>query len=184
MGSMLSAAMDNTTQHDFVLQTPEPGSRYYLKCQIYFFDTPSSLTIKVGYNEKTRDVIRHIMTQCRHSAELHDANPLQYPDNPERYSLYFIDDDESEHAPDYDMGPRNLEEPIGEFPTLAFIVNRNYREASNQLAGSQGSEVNTQHIQTEEEKKALEAQDKTLLIVQCNTVLLNKVTHTVIMDNS
>ena len=85
------------------------------------------MEIRVGYNEKTRDVIRHIMTQYRHNKDLNEAMPLQFIDDPERYSLYFIDDDESEHAPDYDMGPRNLEEPIGEFPTLAFIVNKNYK---------------------------------------------------------
>lgn len=176
---MLSTAMDNTTQHDFVLQTPEPGSRYYLKCQIYFFDTPSNMILKVGYNEKTRDIIKHIMTLYRHNTELSDACPLKYPDTPERYSLYFIDDDESEHAPDYDMGARNVDEPIGEFPTLAFILNKNFKQANEG-----DSEMNTQNIQSEEERKALEAQDKKLLFVTCNTVLINKVTHTVVMDNS
>ena len=67
------------------------------------------------------------MTQYRHNKDLNEARPLEFVDDPERYSLYFIDDDENEHAPDYDMGPRNLEEPIGEFPTLAFIVNKNYK---------------------------------------------------------
>lgn len=57
--------MENTTQHDFVLQKPEPGSRYYLRCQIFFFDTPVNMVIEIGWNELVRDVIRHIMTLYR-----------------------------------------------------------------------------------------------------------------------
>ena len=68
-----------------------------------------------------RDVIKHIMTLYRHTEELNTECPLEYPDAPERYQLFFIDDDESEHSPDYDMGARNPDEPIGEFPSLAFI---------------------------------------------------------------
>jgi len=145
--------MDNTTQNDFVLQTPEPGSRYYLQCKIYFFDTESFLSIIVGYNELSRNVIKHIMTLYRHSAELSETHPLEYPDSPERYSLYFIDDDESEHAPDYDMGPRNIDEPIGEFPTLAFILNKNFKAPPGE---SNGADANMESLITEEEKKALE----------------------------
>lgn len=115
--------MDKTTQHDFVLQTPEKGSRYYLKCSIYFFNTPCKLTIEVGQNELAKDVIRHILTLYRHS-ELNQDKPLEFPESPDRYQLFFIDDDESEYAPDYDMGPRNSAEPIGEFAALAFILNR------------------------------------------------------------
>lgn len=77
----------------------------------------------MGQNELAKDVIRHIMTLYRHS-ELNDARPLEFPESPDRYQLFFIDDDESEHAPDYDMGPRNSSEPIGEFATLAFVLNR------------------------------------------------------------
>ena len=67
ISSMLSNAMENTSSSDFVLQRPEPKSRYYLKCQIFFFDEPRSLTIEVGYNELTRDVIKHIMTLYRNN---------------------------------------------------------------------------------------------------------------------
>jgi len=132
MNSMLSAAMENSSSSDFVLQRPEPNSRYYLKCQIYFFDEPQSLKIEVGYNELTRDVIKHIMTLYRNNKDLQSARLLEFPDNPERYCLYFIDDDESEHAPDYDMGPRSMDEPIGEFPSLAFILNKNFKQSSQQ----------------------------------------------------
>ena len=69
------------------------------------------------------------MTIYRHS-ELNDEKPLEFPESPDRYQLFFIDDDESDHAPDYDMGPRNQDEPIGEFATLAFVLNRNSRQAS------------------------------------------------------
>ena len=81
----------------------------------------------MGFNELTRDVIKHIMTLYRNNPDLSSSKPLEFPDSPERYSLYFIDDDESEHAPDYDMGPRSVDEPIGEFPTLAFILNTNFK---------------------------------------------------------
>ena len=146
--SMLSTAMDNTTQHDFVLQTPEPGSRYHLQCRIYFFDTPKNMMIEVGYNELSRNVIKHIMTLYRHNTELNDDRPLEFPDAPERYSPYMIDDDESEHAPDYDMGARNVDEPVGEFPTLAFIVNKNFKKDN----AGEGADANLEALQTEEER--------------------------------
>ena len=82
------------------------------------------MTIEIGQNELARDVVRHIMTLYRHKDSLQSENPLEFPDAPERYQLFLIDDDESEHTPDYDMGARNPEEPIGEFPCLAFIQNK------------------------------------------------------------
>ena len=65
LNSMLSAAMENSSSSDFVLQRPDPKSRYYLRCQIFFFDEPRYLFIEIGYNELTRDVIKHIMTLYR-----------------------------------------------------------------------------------------------------------------------
>ena len=93
---------------------------------------------------------------------LQQERPLEHPDAPERYSLYFIDDDESEHAPDYDMGPRSLDEPIGEFPTLAFILNKNFKQSNQQ---GEDATMNIEQIQSEEERLALEAQDKRLLFI-------------------
>ena len=49
--------------------------------------------------------------------------PLAYPDTPERYCLYLIDEYESDYAPDYDMGPRGANEEVGEFKSLAFMEN-------------------------------------------------------------
>ena len=37
------------------------------------------------------------MTLYRKDKSLSGDEPLEFPDNPERYSLYFIDDDESEY---------------------------------------------------------------------------------------
>lgn len=116
------------------------------------------------------------MTLYRHS-DLQEQVPLEFPEDPDRYQLFFIDDDESEHAPDYDMGPRNSEEPIGEFSSLAFVLNRKASKQASQTANNLGV------IQSEEERKALEAEDKRLLIVYCNTVLVNKQTYTVVMHN-
>ena len=87
------------------------------------------MKIEIGWNELVRDVIRHIMTLYRKDKEMSKGKPLRFPDAPERYQLFFIDDDESEHAPDYDMGPRNMDEPIGEFQTLAFIENKKFKNA-------------------------------------------------------
>ena len=157
VNSGLSLAMDNTTQHDFVLQAPERGNRNYVECHIYFFDTPNNIRIEVGQNELARDVIKHIMTLYRHNKSLYEACPLEFPDAPERYSLYFIDDDESEHAPDYDMGPRNPEEPIGEFATLAFTVNKKFKQTM--IPGQEGGDASEITHQTEEERKKLEAND-------------------------
>lgn len=98
-----------------------------MSCNIFFFDTPKKMTINIGWNEIVRDVIRHVMTLYRKDKSFSEADPLTYPDNPERYQLYFIDDDESEHAPDYDMGPRNPDEPIGEFTSLAFVANKKFK---------------------------------------------------------
>ena len=61
-------------------------------------------------------------------SNLNQDNPLQFPDDPDRYQLFFIDEDESEHAPEYEMGPRNPDEPIGEFPSLAFVLNRKFKQ--------------------------------------------------------
>jgi len=85
------------------------------------------MEIEVGWNELVRDVTRHIMTLYRKNKEMAEKAPLQFPDDPNRYSLYFIDDDESEHAPDYDMGPRNPDEQIGEFQALAFVLNKRFK---------------------------------------------------------
>ena len=71
--------------------------------------------------------------------------------------VYFIDDDESEHAPDYDMGPRNPDEPIGEFATLAFIVNKKFKQAM--MPGQDSGDAGEITHQTEEERKKLEAND-------------------------
>lgn len=67
------------------------------------------------------------MTLYRKNKELSDEKPLEFPDAPDRYQLYFIDDDESEHAPDYDMGGRNADDQIGEFSSLAFVLNKKFK---------------------------------------------------------
>ena len=122
------------------------------------------------------------MTLYRNNKDLQSARLLEFPDNPERYCLYFIDDDESEHAPDYDMGPRSMDEPIGEFPSLAFILNKNFKQSSQQQG--EDATMNQGYIQSEEERIKLEAEDKRLLFIQCNTVLTKNITHTVVMENS
>ena len=151
--------MDMTTQHDFVLAKPERGNRYALSCSIYFFDSPLKIIINIGWNELIRDVIRHVMTLYRKNKDLSETKPLQYPDNPERYQLYFIDDDESDHAPDYDMGPRNSDEPIGEFTSLAFVANKKFKDGQSAPGQSNAGESALIALQTEEQRKALQDKD-------------------------
>ena len=85
------------------------------------------IDIEVSQTEISRNIIRHIITLYKLSSH-HKENPLEFPDEPDRYRLFFIDEDESEHAPEYDMGPRNPEEPIGEFPALAFVANKKFKK--------------------------------------------------------
>ena len=44
--------------------------------------------------------------------------------------------------------------------------------------------MSTDYVQTEEERQKLEAEDKRLLFIQCRTVLMKNVTHTMALDNS
>ena len=44
--------------------------------------------------------------------------------------------------------------------------------------------MNPSLIHNEEERQALEAEDKRMLFIQCNTILTNQITHTVVMENS
>lgn len=77
--------MENTSQHDFVIQRCEPSNRFYLKSKIYFFDTPKHLVIEIGWNELVKDVVRHIMTLYRKDKDLSGSQPLEFPDAPEAY---------------------------------------------------------------------------------------------------
>ena len=169
--------MDNASKSDFVLQKPEPDSKYYLKCKIFFFDSPRMITVEISYNELARDVIRHAMTLYRHSP-FHAEMPLQFPEDHRRYALYFIDEDESEHAPEYDMGPRNPDEPIGEFMALAFVPNKKFKAAES--ADPAAEELD---MLTSEERQEFKAKDLRLLVVKCNTVLVSKQTKSVKIEN-
>ena len=81
------------------------------------------MTIEIAQTDLARDVIRHIITLYKHNSKLNESRPLDYPDQPERYQLFEIDEDDSDIEIEYDMGPRNLDEAIGEFPQLAFVEN-------------------------------------------------------------
>ena len=178
--SILTQAMENASASDFVLQKPQPDSRYYLKSQIFFFNSPSSIKIEIGCNELVRDVIKHIMTLYRKDKKLSASRPLEFPEQPERYQLFFIDDDETEYQPDYDMGPRSAEEPIGEFPALAFVLNKKFKGESG--GGLDKSDLS--NLQTEEEKARLAENDQRLLKIQCSTILVNKQKYTIALSNN
>ena len=44
--------------------------------------------------------------------------------------------------------------------------------------------MSQEYVQTEQQRQKLEAEDKRLLFIQCNTVLTKNVTHTMAMENS
>ena len=129
------------------------------------------------------------MTLYRKDKLLSAEKPLEFPDAPERYSLYFIDDDESEHAPDYEMGPRNPDEPIGMFSALAFVINKRFKQSTIETASPLTVSANAKDqaleaLQTEEGRKNLEAKDQRLLFIECNTMQAKKDTLTITMKNS
>lgn len=84
------------------------------------------ITIKVSATAITRDVVRHVMTCYKHSV-YSDKNPLKYPEDPDRYQLWLIDEFESPYAPDEEMGARPAGQAIGHFNTMAFIENKNFK---------------------------------------------------------
>jgi len=94
---------------------------------VYFFNTPKSIVIEISTKDVARDVIRHIMTLYKHHP-LGQVNPLKYPETPDRYQLWLVDEYESEFAPDDEMGPRDIDEEIGQFSALAFMDNKKYKE--------------------------------------------------------
>ena len=122
------------------------------------------------------------MTLCQNS-DFSKERPLEFPDEPNRYQLFFIDEDESEHAPEYDMGPRNPDEPIGEFPALAFVLNKKFK---NKTGGgpSAPDDQNTIEFQEQELRKKYEAEGKKMLSVVCNLTVLKSQTRSVVMENT
>lgn len=94
-----------TNPNDFLLQPPDKQSKTHLDCKIYFFNTPVHKNISVADTATTRDVIRHIMTVYRKST-FNESKPLAFPGDPDHYQLWLIDEYESAHSPDEEMGAR------------------------------------------------------------------------------
>ena len=100
--------------------------------------------------------------------------PLEYPDHPERYQLFELDEDGSDLEIEYDMGPRNFDEAVGEFPQLAFVENKRNKRNAFEEATRESKEM----------AAALEADDKRLINVFCNTVLINSANYALPMANT
>ena len=66
------------------------------------------------------------------------------------------------------MGPRNPDEPIGEFFELAFVENQNFQESEQDAARSR------ERQQEEILDKKLEQQDKKLIKVHLKTMIDNR----------
>ena len=77
--------------------------------------------------DKTKDVIRHIITMYQRRSDLHNESPLQFPDNPEAYELRLIDDDEDFYIPFYEISALENEEPVGDFQALAFCKRKGFK---------------------------------------------------------
>ena len=107
-----------------------------------------------------------------------ESRPLEFPEDAERYQLFFIDEDESEHAPEYDMGPRNPDEPIGEFSTLAFVLNKKFKQAQK------NANENALESKEAELRKKYEQEDKRLLQVVFNTVAITSKMKSIVVQNS
>ena len=60
--SKFSEILDAQDPDAFIIQAPDKKSKLYLETKIYFWETPTSLKIKVSSSDITFDVIRHIMT--------------------------------------------------------------------------------------------------------------------------
>lgn len=174
--SLLSKTVMNLDPNDFYLRPPDKHSSKYVKCKIYFFNTPKYIEIEMSTEDISKDVIRHIMTLYRHS-NLQKDNPLECPQSPERYELFMIDEYESEYAPDTDMGHRNPNEEIGEFSSLAFMKKKTFLKNPNAMKDIALS-------QKVEEDKQLEAQNMRKIEVICNTSQFPKQNFTFIMSMS
>ena len=70
---------------------------------------------------------------------------MQHAD-PNRYQLWLIDeyDRRNKYRPDEEMGPRPMRDPIGEFQTLAFVENKNFKPTA-----AQGQSLLDEQIQRE-----------------------------------
>ena len=62
----------------------------------------------------------------------------------ERFELRLIDDYESEHAPDMDMGPRPVNEEFGDFESLAFVEKKS---KTTRKAPQQARSTTAMHIE-------------------------------------
>jgi len=96
------------------------------------FSTPKCLQIYIYRRSLVQDVIRHIITLYTKDPLFQAELPLQNPEYPEAYELRFIEDDDDYYLPDYDMGPLERRDEIGEFVSLAFVANKNFRAWNRQ----------------------------------------------------
>lgn len=67
------------------------------------------------------------MTLYQKEQTLSKENPLKYQGIPDAYELRLIDDDEDYFTPFFDVGPLERKDEIGEFESLAFLENKNYK---------------------------------------------------------
>lgn len=110
-----------------MIQPPDRKSKLYLETKIYFWETSTCIKIKISTNDITYDVIRHIMTLYKQSP-FNKQTPLRFTD-PNRYTLWLIDeyDRRNKYKPDEELGPRPMRDPIGQFESMAFIENKNFK---------------------------------------------------------
>jgi hypothetical protein len=76
--SELSETLEKQDPNDFVLRPPLKSSPNYLKCKIYFFNTPKFLEIEISQHDLAHDVVRHIITLYKQQEIMKDM-PLEHP---------------------------------------------------------------------------------------------------------
>lgn len=71
------------------------------------------MDIEISKKSTAEQVIKHILTLYRKSADLMAKQPLKYPEDSKAYELRLIDDDEEPYTPFMEIGPRKRDEAIG-----------------------------------------------------------------------
>ena len=116
-------------EQGFVLRTPLPEDSDYVKCNVYFFNTPNKITIEVSSGERVGNVCRHILTLYLHNEMAKRLPELKNPNDWKAFELRLVDDFESEYSPDMDIPALCDNDQFGRVgQSLAFIEKKQSRK--------------------------------------------------------
>jgi len=128
--SILSKELKNIKleENHFLLPVPNPGDRFGIKISVYLFGSKECVKIHISSKSKVIDVIRHLISVTK--AEQKD---------PAAYELRLIDDDEDYYTPFYEISALVPQESVGEFNSLALVLNKNYSPPKHATAADLAS---------------------------------------------